>query len=1002
MDGFSLPLRGMRTAVGSQTNAPKYGNVWLHIVLLLFLCGCGSSNSNPSTSTSTSGDSSTNGNSSQNPPGFPDDRTTFVRTDDTPLSVAYDPVHNLLFATALHLNCVDVISSLTAQVVKCVPVSGALGVSLSADGSKVLVGTQVGIVAWIDTISLQVVKRDTIPQIPQGRFTLQGSTYVSAAQAYQAANGKVLLFSNWGLKDLYGNFQSATLVEWDPSSNTSTVVSNAGGGGLVSVSADHQKILIAGQGAATLYDSVSDSFQQIPGAPAVSEPAMSPTGSQFALIGGSPLITFFNTQMQVMGSLNISVPNGFRPTGAVYSSDGRYLYVILPGTLPMLVTVDTTAFQVVGTAPAYSSQIAYFSETPITGFGQAADATGLVFEIADHGVAINDATNAHNFMNASGVSNFIVATPSEGLLNQQTATKFTTGTFGSLPDVFFGNQRALSPALNGPGQLQATAPPSGTPGPVNVKALQANGVMGFMPQAFTYGAVPLQYGTLASGPQGGVFANLFGYGYGVDIPGANIQVTIGNAPAMIAVKTLLPTRIPYPFPADYIAAAVPPGVPGPRDIGVVSPAGAATYPKGFHYVKSIIDYPSPDSSLLYLLYDSHRNLVYISAGDHIDVFSLATGSFTSSIAVPSNSGNRLILGLALTPDGSKLLAANQVDQSVAIINPDNPTSGVVAVSLAAVLAGMAGSPGPFQIATTSTNQAFVTVTVGNALSGGGQGFYDIDLSSLAISSVIPPLGAAVSINNNYIQASADGRVVIEGSSNSSGGPLLSWQASTQSWQSHLVEGQFWFDAAISGDGNVAVASSTTGSSFPFPYLFDSQLHLTAQVNSPEFQSAEEGPSVALDQSGALLYAVNPFGVDMIDARTGQLRERLLLSEEILLGPSEQLQSPSKTLAITPSGDHIFLLTTAGLTVVTLDSVPLGIGSVSPSAGPAGTLVTIRGTGIASGTTVTVNGIQAVTSFVDSSTLQVTIPAALQNGATQFILTNPDGYSFSLDAAFLIQ
>ena len=594
-----------------------------------------------------------------------------------------------------------------------------------------------------------------------------------------------------------------------------------------------------------------------------------------------------------------------------------------------------------------------------------------------------------------------MATPAEGPLNQQTVTKFTTATFSSLPDVFFGNQRALSPALNG-GQLQATSPPSGTTGPVNVKALQANGVMAFMPQAFTYGAVPLQYGNLASGPQGGVFASLFGYGFGGDIPGASIGVSIGGASAAIAIKTLLPSIIPYPFPAYYIVVAVPPGLPGPRDIGIASPSGATAYPMGFHYVTSIVDYPSPDTSLLYLLYDSHRNVVYISARDHIDVFSLATESFTAPIAVPSNGGNRLVMGLALTPDGSKLLAANQADQSVAIINPDNPTSGAVAVSLSSLLAGSPSSPGPFQIATTSAGHAFVTVTVGNVASGCCQNLYDINLTGLTATTVIPPFGT-VSINNDYIQGSADGTVVIEASSNSSGGPLLSWQAATGSWQNHLVEGQFWSDTAISGDGNIAVASTISDSSaFPLPYLFDPQLHLTAQVNSPEFQSAEEGPSVALDQSGALLYSVNPLGVDMIDARTGQVRERLILSEQILLGPTEQLQSPSKTLAITPTGDRIFLLTTAGLTVVTLDSVPLGIGSVTPLAGPPGTVVTVRGTGIVSGTSVTANGIQAVVSYVDSSTLQVTIPATAQPGATQLVLTNPDGSTFSLDAAFLVQ
>jgi hypothetical protein len=77
-----------------------------------------------------------------------------------------------------------------------------LGLSLSSDGTKVLVGTQVGMVAWIDTTSLQVVETDVIPQLPQGGNLGAGQTYVSPAQAFQAANGKILLFSNWGYTDL--------------------------------------------------------------------------------------------------------------------------------------------------------------------------------------------------------------------------------------------------------------------------------------------------------------------------------------------------------------------------------------------------------------------------------------------------------------------------------------------------------------------------------------------------------------------------------------------------------------------------------------------------------------------------------------------------------------------------------------------------------------------------------------------------------------------------------
>lgn len=53
---------------------------------------------------------------------------------------------------------------------------------------------------------------------------------------------------------------------------------------------------------------------------------------------------------------------------------------------------------------------------------------------------------------------FIIATPDEGPIDQATSTEFTTATFYSVPDVFFGSQTGLNPNLfNGAGQLAATA-----------------------------------------------------------------------------------------------------------------------------------------------------------------------------------------------------------------------------------------------------------------------------------------------------------------------------------------------------------------------------------------------------------------------------------------------------------------------------------------------------------------------------------------------------------------
>ena len=680
---------------------------------------------------------------------------------------------------------------------------------------------------------------------------------------------------------------------------------------------------------------------------------------------------------------------------AVYSPDGKYLYVsyaFQPGDLTVLLTIDATSFQILGTAPGYlTGGFLGFNAMP-----QTADATGLVFEIADHGVAINDANSIHDFTKAVAIGGFFRADPAEGPVNAATPTQFQT-TFPTLPQIFFGTHAGQVSGQAGSPSISVTAPPSSIPGPVNVTAIEPNGVAAFMPEGFTYGAIPLQYGLLAGDPRGDVVADLFGFGYSADIPSASVTVSLGSSQAVVQSKESL-SGTGYPFPLQHLVITAPSGTSGAHDITVTSSAGTAVSPVAFHYLKAVTDYPSVDA-FTYLLYDPHRDQLYLSAGDHIDVFSVSGNTFSAPIPIPSKGGTKLILGLALTPDGSKLLVANQSDQSVAIINPDSPNSGATAVSVPP--APIFGSPGPFQIATNSRNQAFVTVTVGNTLSGGGAPVYSLDLSSLQVTTADLP--EDVDLNNNYIAASANGSTVALATSNSSGGPTYSWNGTTNTWNFHEVGGQFWDDVAISGDGNVFAADSSPDSDgFPFPYIFDRQTNLVAQVNFFDLQAIQEGPSLQFDDSGALLFAVvNGVGLDIFDARSGQLRERIRLSEQILSGPTEVLQTPSKVMSVTPSGDRVFLLTTAGLTIVELDAVPLGIGSVTPNTGAAGTVVTVRGSGFASGISSTVNGQPASASFVDSSTLKVTISSNLPSGPTQFTLTNPDGSTYTLDAAFLI-
>ena len=56
-----------------------------------------------------------------------------------------------------------------------------------------------------------------------------------------------------------------------------------------------------------------------------------------------------------------------------------------------------------------------------------------------------------------------------------------------------------------------------------------------------------------------------------------------------------------------------------------------------------------------VIYDAKRKQVYLSAGDHVDVFSLASNQFVAPLHPAPNGTKKQFAGLALTPDGASCL-----------------------------------------------------------------------------------------------------------------------------------------------------------------------------------------------------------------------------------------------------------------------------------------------------------------------------------------------------------
>jgi hypothetical protein len=121
-------------------------------------------------------------------------------------------------------------------------------------------------------------------------------------------------------------------------------------------------------------------------------------------------------------------------------------------------------------------------------------------------------------------------------------------------------------------------------------------------------------------------------------------------------------------------------------------------------------------------------------------------------------------------------------------------------------------------------------------------------------------------------------------------------------------------------------------------------------------------------------------VDISDARSGQLRMRIFLPQQLM---TDVDALHGEFLTIDENGQRLFAITSldgspqnAALTVVQLASVPLAIGSIStPTISAAGgTTLTIRGSGFQAGIKVAVGGKPTMATLVDMNTLTVVSPA----------------------------
>lgn len=408
--------------------------------------------------------------------------------------------------------------------------------------------------------------------------------------------------------------------------------------------------------------------------------------------------------------------------------------------------------------------------------------------------------------------------------------------------------------------------------------------------------------------------------------------------------------------------------------------------------------------------------MFLTATDHVDIFDLKAQTFVNAIELPPNGPppDAGLRGLTLTPDASQLIVADFGAQSVYLINPDSATYNGTAV----LVGGVTGFPasGPARVAATSAQTVFV------GLSGeGGTGACNNCLGQMNILASPPtyepaPQPEVSSLTGTpLLQADTAGDLMFLACGTSPGGPVAVWNAATPNAFSLSTANDAATDLATAGDGTAFAMRTATSTE-----IRAANLALVSTPTAAELENIPNRvamPGIVLHPTGALSY--EPFldgappsappasgihgGLDIRDAHSGQLRLRVYLPEASATLNTDVDGVHGGFLTTDENGQRLFALTTTGVSIVQLANVPLGIGSLSPSSGSSagGTSISIRGSGFANGLKATLSGRSARVTLKDMNMLVLTTPSLLL-GWQQLVLTNPDGESVSLDAAFLAQ
>ena len=492
-------------------------------------------------------------------------------------------------------------------------------------------------------------------------------------------------------------------------------------------------------------------------------------------------------------------------------------------------------------------------------------------------------------------------------------------------------------------------------------------------------------------PQGGDLIRILCTGVD-NVSAGSVSVTLGGTLATGDAVTI-PGSSPNIPNLRLVTVKTPAGAPGLVSVTLSNGTTSDTATRAFQYAQASKLFPF-STSPNFLLYDGFRQKLYAAHVDQVEVIDpIAQQILTPLVPASGKLSDSQFAGLSLSLDGTKLYVADagaNLIHTIDLTNPDNGSSIDPGKAL-----GSSSPISPARVFETSTGEL-----VGSPANGG---VFRINIGTGSGTWITDSFGN--NLNGFAWTSTNQGQFVFitTGINGLISGQAGLWSANTSQYTASSNEIGWPVEADANEDGTiVAEGGSTPGIQANYPEFVDFDLNSMGFLEQHFDVGMPTGtPSFFFHPSGALLYkaGVSAVGgsVEIDDFHRWQPAASVTFPEAFVTSYSP---ATDRMLAIDNTGTYLFGVTNSGITMMVLNTAPLSIGNLQPSfASPSsGGTITIRGSGFQPGATVTFDGVQAATTYVDQDTLTAVLPV-LSAGWQDVSVANSNGMSYTAPGIF---